>query len=57
MKTDKEMMLAFQEQFNTGRLFTETQVLVLMGYARGEERRQLATEKKQSEETHQESKP
>ncbi len=35
------MMLAFQEQFNTGRLFTETQVLVLMGYARGEERHRV----------------
>lgn len=39
MKTDKEIMVAFQEQFNTGRLFTESNVLVLMGMARGEERR------------------
>jgi len=39
MKTDKELLKAFQEQFNTGRLFTESNVLVLMGIARGEERR------------------
>ena len=39
MKTDKEILKAFQEQFGTGRLFTESQVLVLMGMARGEERR------------------
>ncbi len=51
------MMLAFQEQFNTGRLFTETQVLVLMGYVRGEEKKRLAAEKKQPEEPQQESKP
>ena len=38
MKTDKEILSAFQEQFNTGRLLTERQVLVLMGMARGEER-------------------
>jgi hypothetical protein len=41
MKTDKEIMKAFQEQFNTGRLLTESQVLVLMGYARAEEKRKL----------------
>jgi len=38
MKTDKEILKAFQEQFNTGRLITESQVLVLMGMARDEER-------------------
>jgi hypothetical protein len=36
MKTNKQLLNAFREQFNTGSLFTETQVLVLMGYARSE---------------------
>ena len=39
--TDKEILKAFQEQFQTGRLFTESNVLVLMGMARGEERRKF----------------
>ena len=38
MKTDKEILKAFQEQFNTGGLLNESQVLVVMGMARGEER-------------------
>jgi len=41
MPTNKEIMLAYEEQFNTGKLFTETHVLVLMGYARGEARKEL----------------
>lgn len=41
MPTNKEMMLAYQEQFNTGKIFTEAHVLVLMGYARGEARQEL----------------
>ena len=36
MPNNKEIMLAYEEHFNTGKLFTETHVLVLMGYARGE---------------------
>ena len=38
MATDKELLIAFRDQFSTGRMFTEDQVLVLMGYARGEEK-------------------
>lgn len=41
MKTDKELLRAFQGQFNTGKLLNEKQVLVLMGMARGEERRRM----------------
>lgn len=41
MPTNKEIMLAYEEQFNTGKLFTESHVLVLMGYAKGEARREL----------------
>lgn len=37
--TDKELLDAFREQFNTGHLYTESNVLVLMGMARGEERK------------------
>jgi hypothetical protein len=43
MPTNKEMMLAYEEQFNTGKLFIEAHVLVLMGYARGEARRELTS--------------
>ncbi|HLN56107.1 MAG TPA: hypothetical protein VK207_08945 [Bacteroidales bacterium] len=39
MKTDKELLEGFRTQFNTGRLFTESNVLVLMGMARGEEKK------------------
>jgi hypothetical protein len=49
MPTDKEIMKAFQEQFNTGGLFTESQVLVLMGYARGDERRKITGENEAKE--------
>lgn len=41
MANDKELLKAFREQFNTGHLYTESQVLVLMGYARGEARKEL----------------
>ncbi|OGX23350.1 MAG: hypothetical protein A3K54_00095 [Omnitrophica WOR_2 bacterium RBG_13_44_8] len=41
MPNNKEMMLAYEEQFQTGKLFTENHVLVLMGYARGEARREI----------------
>lgn len=40
--TNRELLVAFEEQFNTGRLFTESQALVLMGYARGEGRKENA---------------
>ena len=43
MKTDKVIMSAFQEHFNTGGLFTEKNVLVLMGMARHEERSSIAS--------------
>lgn len=36
--TDKEILKGFREQFSTGRLLTESNVLVLMGYARGDAR-------------------
>jgi hypothetical protein len=39
MATDRELLKAFREQFNTGGLFTESNVLVLMSYARGDERK------------------
>jgi hypothetical protein len=39
MKTDKDLLKAFQEQFNTGGMFSESNVLVLMGMARFEERK------------------
>jgi hypothetical protein len=39
--TDKEILKGFQEQFNTGRLLTESQALVLMGMARGDARKEL----------------
>ncbi len=50
MKTDKEILKAFQEQFNTGKLFTESNVLVLMGMARGEERRQATVDRQPEKE-------
>jgi hypothetical protein len=40
MATDKQLLIAFRDQFNTGRMFTESQVLTLMGYARGEATKQ-----------------
>jgi hypothetical protein len=43
-KTNKELLIAFREQFNTGYLLNEGQVLVLMGYARGEGRKETANE-------------
>jgi hypothetical protein len=51
MATDKELLDAFKDQFSTGRLFNETQVLVLMGHARGEERSKPKPEKEPIEET------
>ncbi len=50
MATDRELLEGFKEQFQTGRLFTESQVLVLMGYARGEEKRQKTKGKRQKHE-------
>jgi hypothetical protein len=43
MKTDKDLLKAFREQFNTGGMFSESNVLVLMGMARGEERKAQGT--------------
>jgi hypothetical protein len=40
--TDKEILKGFQEQFQTGRLLTESNVLVLMGYARREAKKEFA---------------
>lgn len=51
MATDKELMKAFQEQFQTGRLFTESNVLVLMGYARGEAVKDMKASKNLTKET------
>jgi hypothetical protein len=34
--TDKEILKGFSEHFQTGRLFSESNVLVLMSYARGD---------------------
>jgi hypothetical protein len=45
MKTDKELLEGFRTQFNTGHLFTESQVLVLMGYARAEARKEPRVKK------------
>jgi len=39
--TDKEILKGYQEQFNTGGLLSESHVLVLMGYARGDARQML----------------
>lgn len=41
MATNKQLLKGFKSQFNTGRLFTEAQVLILMGYARGDARKTL----------------
>jgi Icc-related predicted phosphoesterase len=39
--TDKEILKGFQEQFQTGGLLTESNVLVIMGYTRGDARKCL----------------
>jgi hypothetical protein len=39
--TDKEILKGFQEQFQTGGLFTESNILVLMGYARGDAKKMI----------------
>jgi hypothetical protein len=39
--TDKQLLETYEEQFNTGHLLTESHVLVLMGYARGDARQML----------------
>jgi hypothetical protein len=41
--TDKELLRAFQEQFQTGRLLSESNVLVLMAMARGEAKKDIAS--------------
>jgi hypothetical protein len=51
MATDKELLEAFKSQINTGFMFSERQVLILMGYARGEERSKPKPEKEPIEET------
>lgn len=38
---NKEILEAYEEQFNTGHLLTESHVLVLMGYARGDAKKML----------------
>lgn len=44
MKTNREIMKGFQEQWHSGRLFTEAQVLVLMGHARSEGKKEAEGE-------------
>lgn len=39
--TDKKIITGFREQFQTGKLFTGSNVLVLMGYARGDARKMI----------------
>lgn len=39
--TDKKILEAYKEQFNTGHLLTESHVLVLMAYARGDAKKML----------------
>jgi hypothetical protein len=41
MATNKQLLEGFKSQFNTGRLFTESQALILMGYARGDTRKMI----------------
>jgi hypothetical protein len=49
MATDKELLEAFREQFYTGHLFNETQVLILMGYARGDASTPIRNDEKSEE--------
>jgi hypothetical protein len=39
--TDKKILEGYEEQFNTGHLLTESHVLVLMSYARGDAKKML----------------
>jgi hypothetical protein len=44
MKTDEELIEGFKETYVHGRLFTESQVHMLMGWARAEIKREILSE-------------